>query len=43
MARATLMLVLDGLAMSYAWADDTALVGGIRSWQQSIRTICDAW
>jgi hypothetical protein len=49
-ARATLMLVLDGLAMSYAWAGDStaladgsALLGGIRGWLQSIRRICDAW
>jgi hypothetical protein len=41
--RATLMLVLDGLAMSYAWAGDFTLLGGIRGWLQSIRKICDAW
>jgi hypothetical protein len=43
MERATLMLVLDGLAMSYVWAGDATLVGGIRSWLQSIRRISDAW
>ena len=41
--RGTLMLVLDGLAMSYAWAgsDDPAHLGGIRGWLQSIKNICD--
>lgn len=38
-----LMLVLDGLAMSYAWANDPHLLGGIRGWLQTIRRICRAW
>lgn len=52
--RGTLMLVLDGLAMSYAWALDLATghavpssrhgsLTGIRGWLQSIHRICAAW
>jgi len=52
--RGTLMLVLDGLAMSYAWALDLVAnpalpssnqgsLGGIRGWLQSIHRICAAW
>jgi hypothetical protein len=44
-ARGTLMLVLDGLAMSCAWAraDELTYLSGIRGWLQSIRKICDGW
>lgn len=42
--RGRLMLVLDGLAMSYAWAgaSDPNYLGGIRGWLQSIKNFCDA-
>ncbi|HYN87680.1 MAG TPA: phosphotransferase, partial [Ardenticatenaceae bacterium] len=41
--RGTLMLVLDGLAMSYSWAGNPAYLGGIRGWLQSIKRICRRW
>jgi len=48
-ARATviaggkLMLVLDGLAMSYGWADEPGRMEGIRAWLRTIKGICDGW
>jgi hypothetical protein len=44
-ARGTLMLVLDGLAMSCSWAEADApfYLRGIRGWLQSIKQICDRW
>ena len=43
--RGTLMLVLDGLAMSYSWASAhaPAYLRGIRRWLSSIKRICDSW
>jgi hypothetical protein len=41
--RGKLMLILDGLAMSYGWAGDAARVAGIRAWLHTIKQICDEW
>lgn len=40
---AKLMLILDGLSMSYGWADDPDRIGGIRGWLRTIKNICDEW
>ena len=37
------MLVLDGLAMSYGWADDLDRLEGIRAWLRTVKRICDSW
>ena len=43
--RGMLMLLLDGFAMSYAWAKDdvAANLVGIRNWLTSIKRISDNW
>jgi hypothetical protein len=41
--RGKLMLILDGLAMSYGWAGDLDRIGGIRAWLHTIKQICDEW
>jgi hypothetical protein len=38
-----LMLVLDGLAMSYGWADQPDLLHGIRAWLHTVKRICGTW
>ena len=38
-----LMLVLDGLVMSYGWANDPTRLQSIRGWLRSIKNICDEW
>ncbi len=38
-----LMLVLDGLAMSYGWADDPDRLDGIRAWLRTVKRICGTW
>ena len=38
-----LMLVLDGLAMSYGWVGDPERLEGIRAWLRTVRRICAAW
>jgi hypothetical protein len=40
---AKLMLILDGLSMSYGWADDPGRIEGIRAWLRTIKNICDEW
>jgi hypothetical protein len=41
--KAKLMLILDGLVMSYGWANDPDWLGGIRAWLQTIKGLCDEW
>jgi hypothetical protein len=43
MEGAKLMLILDGLIMSYGWASDPGRVEGIRAWLETIKGICDEW
>lgn len=38
-----LMLVLDGLGMSYGWAAQPDMLGGIRGWLQTIKRLSSAW
>lgn len=38
-----LMLVLDGIAMSYGWADNPDLLDGIRLWLRTVQRIADTW
>jgi aminoglycoside phosphotransferase len=38
-----LMLVLDGLAMSYGWAEDPDRLDGIRAWLRTVKRICGDW
>lgn len=40
---AKLMLVLDGIAMSYGWVDDPGRLAGIRAWLHTVKRICSAW
>jgi hypothetical protein len=42
-AGGKLMLVLDGLAMSYSWVDEPGRMKGIRAWLRTIKGICDGW
>lgn len=39
----TLMLVLDGLTMSYGWADQPDRLDGIRAWLRTVERISGAW
>ncbi|GAA5027825.1 phosphotransferase [Actinopolymorpha pittospori] len=41
--RGKLMLVLDGLAMSYGWADQPDRLEGIRAWLRTVQRISSAW
>jgi Phosphotransferase enzyme family len=38
-----LMLVLDGLGMSYGWADVPERLDGIRAWLRTVKRLCTAW
>ncbi len=38
-----LMLVLEGIAMSYGWADDPDRLDGIRAWLRTVTRICRTW
>ena len=38
-----LMLVLDGLGMSYGWADRPDRLNGVRGWLQTVKGICASW
>jgi hypothetical protein len=40
---AKLMLVLDGIAMSYGWVGDPDRLGGIRGWLHTVKKICQEW
>lgn len=40
---AKLMLVLDGLAMSYGWVNDPDRLGGLRAWLSTVKRISSAW
>jgi hypothetical protein len=35
--------VLEGLGMSYGWADHADHLDGIRAWLRTIKRSCDAW
>ncbi|SDS34000.1 Phosphotransferase enzyme family protein [Actinopolymorpha singaporensis] len=41
--RGKLMLVMDGLGMSYGWADDPDRLGGIRAWLRTVSRLCREW
>ena len=41
--RGKLMLVLDGLAMSYGWVENPARLEGIRAWLRTVKRICAGW
>ena len=38
-----LMLVLDGLGMSYGWAGDPDRLDGIRAWLRTVSRLCREW
>lgn len=40
---ATLMLVLDGIAMSCGWVGNPDRLGGIRGWLSTVKRICSGW
>ena len=40
---AKLMLVLDGLAMSYGWVSDPDRLGGVRAWLSTVKKFASAW
>ena len=41
--KGKLMLVLEGLGMSYGWADNDDRLEGIRSWLKTVKRYCSAW
>ncbi|HZC26721.1 MAG TPA: phosphotransferase [Actinopolymorphaceae bacterium] len=40
---AKLMLVLDGVAMSYGWAERPERLGGVEAWLRTVKRICGTW
>jgi hypothetical protein len=38
-----LMLLLDGIAMCYGWADNPDRLDGIRNWLCTVKRIADVW
>ena len=41
--KGKLMLVLEGLGMSYGWADNEDRLDGVRSWLTTVKRYCSAW